>query len=183
MALADGRDARGWRDEIREFYSSAVARFAKLGVPAARHKRCLGHFSVFCGTAALQLPGSHRHIMEHWGRTLRPERLPYLPRTHGLRPVPEPDDAAGAAASLPRQTGREGLEAIPELLAAGQQWALQQPIAAEAVRGQVFIHTGSVLHSAWHNQRGHSRKAILISWNDVPPSLVNHYLYLDTRVA
>lgn len=103
------------------------------------------------GGAMRFLPGSHRRIMEHWGKTLRPERLQYLPRTHGLRPVPETPGAG--------RTGREGLEAIPELN--GQPWGDQQPTAAVATRGQVFIMTGSVLHSAWHNQHSHSRKAIM----------------------
>ena len=109
------------------------------------------------GGAMRYLPGSHRRIMEHWGSTLRPERLQYLPRTHGLRPVPATPGA--------ERTGREGLEAIPEL--SGMPWADQLPTAAAATRGQVFIMTGSVLHSAWHNQLSHSRKSIIISWNDI----------------
>ena len=41
------------------------------------------------------LPGSHRSIMAHWSRVLRPEHKAELPRVHGLRrPAPSPGDCA-----------------------------------------------------------------------------------------
>eukprot|EP01051_Picozoa_sp_SAG22_P017829 SAG22_NODE_2845_length_2161_cov_3.238603_1_plen_216_part_00 len=127
--------------------------------------------------------GSHRTIQEHWERTLKPERRRFLPRTHGLRPVP---GTIVAAAAETRAAGRVGLEAIPELPTAPaatapttlktaaatspsslRLWEEQAPTAAVATRGQVFVMTGSVLHSAWHNPASTSRKSVIISWNDV----------------
>ena len=40
------------------------------------------------------LPGSHRSIMAHWSRVLRPEHKAELPRVHGLRPGPVSPTAA-----------------------------------------------------------------------------------------
>ena len=34
------------------------------------------------------LPGSARQVASHWTRTLRHERLPLLPRVHGVLPSP-----------------------------------------------------------------------------------------------
>ena len=48
------------------------------------------------------LPGSHRSIMAHWSRVLRPEHKAELPRVHGLRPAPVPPTAAAFPRVHPR---------------------------------------------------------------------------------
>ena len=62
------------------------------------------------------LEGSHRTLQEHWQKTLRPERLPFLPRTHGLTPQPQPGGRTSCDA---------GTEGIPEL--DQKPWLDQKP--------------------------------------------------------
>jgi hypothetical protein len=128
------------------------------------------------------LSGSHRPLQEHWENVLRPERLAYLPRTHGLVPHPTPGGRTSCAA---------GTEGIPEL--SSTPWFEQEPTAMVAKRGQMLAMTGSALHSgeyeyscscpalagfhlpdekllllpAWHNPHHSPRKAFIISWNDI----------------
>lgn len=87
------------------------------------------------GGAMRVLPGSHRPIQRHWGRVLKPERLRFLPRTHGLTPHPKPGGQTSSA---------EGTEGIPELSTV--PWFDQCPTPQVARRGQMLIMTGSVLH-------------------------------------
>lgn len=102
------------------------------------------------------LKGSHRPLQEHWERVLRPERLAFLPRTHGLVPHPSPGG---------RTSSEVGTEGIPEL--SSTPWFEQKPTAQVARRGQMLAMTGSALHSAWTNPHHTPRKAFIISWNDV----------------
>lgn len=96
------------------------------------------------------LPGRHRSIMEHWGRILRPEQKPLLPRVHGLRPA----RLSETEASFPEH-----------VLDIGQTpWVKQVPTAAVAHRGQILLLCSAGLHSAWENHDTVSRKAIATSW-------------------
>jgi ectoine hydroxylase-related dioxygenase (phytanoyl-CoA dioxygenase family) len=40
----------------------------------------------------------------------------------------------------------------------------QEPTPAVARRGQLLIHSGAMLHSAWHNPATEPRKAYLLQW-------------------
>ena len=82
------------------------------------------------------LPGSHLAIMDHWQAVLRPNRRQYLPRVHGTRPRPEP-----SATQYP--------EGLPDSLGGGDKFCDTEPIPAVARRGQIMIHSGALLHSAW----------------------------------
>ena len=96
------------------------------------------------------LPGSHRSIMAHWSRVLRPEHKAELPRVHGLRPAPVPETAA----AFP--------EYIPDL---GEKPYLEcEPIPAVARRGQILVLCSAGLHSAWQNEDTVPRKAMGTSW-------------------
>jgi len=95
------------------------------------------------------LPGSHRPIMEHWSRILRPEHKTKLPRVHGLRPSPDPEDAA-----FP--------EHIPDV--GGTPWLECEPKPAVAGRGQLLVLCSAMLHSAWQNEDAVPRKAMGTSW-------------------
>jgi hypothetical protein len=94
------------------------------------------------------LPGSHRPIMEHWDRILRPEHKVSLPRVHGLRPVPE--------------TAAAFLEYIPDM--GETPWVEREPTAAVARRGQILVLCSAGLHSAWQNEDTVPRKAMGTSW-------------------
>ncbi len=96
------------------------------------------------------LPGSHRPIMEHWGRVLRPEQKAKLPRVHGLRPEP----VAETATAFP--------EYVPDM--GGTPWVERAPIAAVARRGQILVLCSAGLHSAWQNEDTVPRKAMGTSW-------------------
>ena len=96
------------------------------------------------GGAMRVLEGSHRPIQRHWERVLKPERLRFLPRTHGLSPHPKPGG---------RTTGAGGTEGIPEL--STTPWFEQRPTPQVAARGQMLIMTGSVLHCT--TRRLHAR--------------------------
>ena len=96
------------------------------------------------------LPGSHRTIMDHWGRILRPEHKARLPRVHGLQPAPVPPTAP----AFP--------EYIPDI--GGTPWNECEPTPAVARRGQILVLCSAGLHSAWQNEDCVPRKAILISW-------------------
>ena len=84
------------------------------------------------------LPGSHRPIMAHWSRVLRPEHKAELPRVHGLRPAPVPSTAP----AFP--------EYIPDL--GERPWLECEPIPAVARRGQILVLCSAGLHSAWQNE-------------------------------
>jgi hypothetical protein len=96
------------------------------------------------------LPGSHRPIMEHWGRVLTTEQKAMLPRVHGLRPPP----VAETSASYPEHVADLG--DIP--------WIAQEPVPAVASRGQILVLCSAGLHSAWQNEDSVSRKAMGTSW-------------------
>ena len=96
------------------------------------------------------LPGSHRPIMEHWGRILRPEHKAELPRVHGLRPAPVP------------QTAPHYPEYIPDM--GETPWIEREPIPAVARRGQILLLCSAGLHSAWQNEDTVPRKAMGASW-------------------
>jgi hypothetical protein len=96
------------------------------------------------------LPGSHRPIMDHWSRVLRPEHKAMLPRVHGLRPAPVPPTEA----AFP--------EYIPDL--DGTPWVQREPIPAVARRGQILVLCSAGLHSAWQNEDAVIRKALGTSW-------------------
>jgi hypothetical protein len=95
------------------------------------------------------LPGSHKPIMEHWGRVLSPEHKAMLPRVHGLRPDPTEKSTAYP-------------EGVPELV--DVPWADQEPVAQVARRGQILVLCSAGLHSAWQNEDTVSRKAMTTSW-------------------
>ncbi len=96
------------------------------------------------------LPGSHRPIMEHWGRVLHPDHKTQLPRVHGLRPQPVPQTAAAYP------------EYVPDM--GDTPWIECEPTAAVAQRGQILILCSAGLHSAWQNQDDVPRKAMGTSW-------------------
>ena len=96
------------------------------------------------------LRGSHRPIMEHWGRVLTAEHKAMLPRVHGLRPPP----VAETAAAYP--------EHVPDLTQT--PWIEQEPTPAVARRGQILILCSAGLHSAWQNEDDVPRKAMGTSW-------------------
>jgi hypothetical protein len=96
------------------------------------------------------LPGSHRPIMEHWGRVLSPEHKDMLPRVHGLRPAPVPEKQP----SYP--------EHIPDL--GETPWVECEPTPMVARRGQVLLLCSAGLHSAWQNEDTVSRKAMGTAW-------------------
>lgn len=96
------------------------------------------------------LPGSHRSIMKHWGRVLRPEHKAMLPRVHGLHPSPVREGAK----SFP--------EGIPDL--GGTPWVKCEPTPVAARRGQILVLCSAGLHSAWQNQDAVPRKAMLMPW-------------------
>ena len=96
------------------------------------------------------LPGSHRSIMEHWSRVLQPEHKAQLPRVHGLRPAPVPENAA----AFP--------ECIPDM--GVPPWTEREPIPAVARRGQILVLCSAGLHSAWQNEDTVPRKAMGTSW-------------------
>ena len=96
------------------------------------------------------LPGSHRPIMAHWSRVLRPEHKAELPRVHGLRPAPVPSTAS----AFP--------EYIPDL--GERPWLECEPIPAVARRGQILVLCSAGLHSAWQNEDTVPRKAMGTSW-------------------
>ena len=97
------------------------------------------------------LPGSHRHIMEHWSRTLQPDHKAQLPRVHGLRPAPVSKNAP----AFP--------EYIPDMHSS-LPWIQQDPSPAVARRGQILILCSAGLHSAWMNEDNVPRKAMGTSW-------------------
>eukprot|EP01047_Picozoa_sp_COSAG01_P070997 COSAG01_NODE_10908_length_2054_cov_1.692583_2_plen_329_part_00 len=102
------------------------------------------------GGAMRVLPGSHLPIMDHWDRVLRPSRLDQLPRVHGLRPCPPPSQ-------------RNYPEGLPDRL--GEMEFLEtEPTALVARRGQLTVHSGALLHSAWFNPSPAPRKALLLQW-------------------
>ena len=96
------------------------------------------------------LPGSHRTIMEHWGRVLSSEHKTRLPRVHGLRPEP----VAESAHAYP--------EYVPELTPT--PWIEQRPTPAVARRGQILVLCSAGLHSAWQNEGPVPRKAMTLAW-------------------
>lgn len=96
------------------------------------------------------LPGSHRPILQHWSRVLRPEHKAMLPRVHGLRPAP----LTGNEPSYP--------EYVPEM--GETPWVEQTPVAVVARRGQMLLLCSAGLHSAWENRDTVPRKAIATSW-------------------
>ncbi len=96
------------------------------------------------------LPGSHRSIMAHWSRVLRPEHKAELPRVHGLRPAP----VSPTAAAFP--------EYIPDL--GEKSWLECEPVPAVARRGQILVLCSAGLHSAWQNEDTVPRKAMGTSW-------------------
>jgi hypothetical protein len=96
------------------------------------------------------LPGSHRPIMEHWSRVLRPEQKAQLPRVHGLRPEPVPETAT----AFP--------EYVPDI--GEMPWVEREPMAAVARRGQILVLCSAGLHSAWENEDTVPRKAMGTSW-------------------
>lgn len=95
------------------------------------------------------LPGSHRPIMEHWGKVLTPEQKAMLPRVHGL--VPQPTERAVAYP-----------EGVPELV--DTPWSDHEPVPYTAKRGQMLILCSTALHSAWQNQDTEPRKAMGTAW-------------------
>ena len=99
------------------------------------------------------LPGSHRAIMEHWGRVLPAEQRAILPRVHGLRPAPVPETYP----SFP--------EGIPEL--GETPWVECEPTPLAARRGQILVLCSAGLHSAWQNEDTEPRKAMLMPWGAV----------------
>ena len=103
------------------------------------------------------LPGSHAVFMDHWEKTLLPQRRDELPRVHGLRPHDSP---------VSQQRGPGGVEALPPPPASAgfgaESWLDIEPTAAVAHRGQLLIHSGAMLHSAWHNYAEESRKGLLL---------------------
>jgi hypothetical protein len=96
------------------------------------------------------LPGSHRPIMEHWSRILRPEHKKECPRVHGLRSPPIPEKAMACP------------EHIPDL--ADKPWIEHEPTPQVATRGQILLVCTSGLHSAWQNEDSVPRKAMGTSW-------------------
>lgn len=110
------------------------------------------------------LVGSHRLIQQHWERVLNPQRLRFLPRTHGLTPRPKPGG---------RTSGADGTEGIPELSAT--PWFEQRPTPQIADRGQMLIMTGSVLHctcTTYRHQVSNSKDEAAI----VPIHLLNPFV-------
>lgn len=105
------------------------------------------------------LPGSHRPIMEHWGRVLADDHKQKLPRCHGLRTHPA-----------------EGEGAYPEHIPEPADWAFSQsePVPVEVRRGTAQVFTQSMLHSAWPNTDTQPRKGFIIAWAaaDVPIGFV-----------
>ena len=97
------------------------------------------------------LPGSHRHIMEHWSRILQPDHKAQLPRVHGLRPAPVSKNTP----AFP--------EYIPDMYNS-TPWIQQDPSPAVAHRGQILILCSAGLHSAWMNEDDVPRKAMGTSW-------------------
>jgi len=96
------------------------------------------------------LPGSHRSIMEHWSRVLQPEHKAQLPRVHGLRPAPVPENAAAFPEYIPDM-------GVPP-------WTEREPIPVVARRGQILVLCSAGLHSAWQNEDTVPRKAMGTSW-------------------
>lgn len=96
------------------------------------------------------LPGSHRLIMAHWGRVLRPEHKAELPRVHGLRPEPVPNTAHAYP------------EYVPDL--GDTPWVECEPTPFVARRGQILVLCSAGLHSAWQNEDAVPRKAMGTSW-------------------
>lgn len=101
------------------------------------------------------MPKSHARFMTFWEETLLPERRQWLPRVHGLNPV-------GGGAAMPSQP--EGLPQPIDSSAGPLSWIDREPIAATAHRGQMLLHCGAMLHSAWYNQSNESRKGYLLQW-------------------
>ena len=95
------------------------------------------------------LPGSHRSVMEIWSRILTPEHKAKLPRGHGLAPQVAPET-------------KWFPEHVPD--GEGPPWVERQPEAAVARRGQALAFSGTILHSAWHNEDAVPRKAMLTGW-------------------
>ena len=96
------------------------------------------------------LPRSHRLIMDHWEAVLHPSRHEYLPRVHGIRPRPD-------------ESAQHYPEGLPDIL--GDLNLLStEPTPAVAKRGQVMVHCGAILHSAWHNPWHEARKGLLLQW-------------------
>eukprot|EP01052_Picozoa_sp_SAG31_P057117 SAG31_NODE_16728_length_698_cov_1.098497_1_plen_142_part_00 len=57
----------------------------------------------------------------------------------------------------------EALPPPPASLGFGaQSWLDLEPTAAVAKRGQLLVHSGAMLHSAWHNPWHSSRKGFLL---------------------
>ena len=54
-------------------------------------------------------------------------------------------------------------EGLPEP-ASGPRWVDREPVAAVAHRGQLLVHSGAMLHSAWFNLYHQSRKGYLLQW-------------------
>jgi hypothetical protein len=96
------------------------------------------------------LYGSHRPIMEHWGRVLRLDHKDKLPRVHGLRPQPVSEESAAYP------------EHVPEM--GETPWIECKPSAAVARRGQMLLLCSAGLHSAWENEDTVSRKAMGTAW-------------------
>lgn len=96
------------------------------------------------------LPGSHRPIMEHWSKVLKPEHKAKLPRVHGLRPIPVPETATAFPEHVP------DIGAMP--------WIEHQPTPFVAKRGQILVLCSAGLHSAWQNEDRVPRKAMGTSW-------------------
>ena len=98
------------------------------------------------------LKGSHQPLMDHWERTLTPERAASLPRVHGLRP------------RRPGADWVEETEYIPEL--EPTPFHLQVPTPMVAKRGQAQVFSQACLHAAARNTAagGVSRKAFIMSW-------------------
>ena len=113
-----------------------------------RAERWLNDVSSHRGAMRIP-PGSHRLIMEHWSRILRPEQKAKLTRVHELQPSPVPQTAA----SFP--------ECIPDM--GRTSWVQCEPTATAARRGQILVLCSAGLHSAWENQDLIPRKAMVIS--------------------
>ena len=121
------------------------------------------------------LKGSHRPIMEHWGRQLETSRQASLPRVHGLRPADSSKDPEGFKAwlseeSIPELGPVPFREQEPTAMVArrGQAQCASEitlpsfPSFSERFRGRVF--TQACLHAGWHNEDDVSRKAFIMSW-------------------
>ena len=96
------------------------------------------------------LPGSHRPIMQHWSQVLTPEHKEQLPRVHGLRPLPVPEQQIAYP------------EYVPDLK--GTPWIEFEPTPFTAKRGQILVLCSAGLHSAWQNEDDVPRKAMGTTW-------------------